>query len=72
MECRIRPQDIGQASRIGGVNPADINNLLIHLEVKRRTSSKERFVSEKQKRKELVAAAKGAKEEVESEESSSR
>lgn len=33
---RIRPRDIGQASRIGGVNPADISNLLVHLETRRR------------------------------------
>jgi len=34
--CRIRPRDIGQASRIGGVNPSDISNLLVHLETRRR------------------------------------
>ena len=34
--CRIRPRDIGQASRIGGVNPADISNLLVFLETRRR------------------------------------
>ena len=32
----MRPKDIGQASRIGGVNPADISALLVHLEVARR------------------------------------
>jgi len=32
---RIRPQTIGQASRISGVNPADISILVIHLKSRR-------------------------------------
>lgn len=32
----IKPDSVGQASRISGVTPSDINVLLIHLELKRR------------------------------------
>lgn len=37
---QIRPRNIGQASRVGGVNPADITALLIYLEVQRRQKDK--------------------------------
>lgn len=36
---RVRPLTLGQASRIGGVNPADINALLVYLELRSRQHS---------------------------------
>ncbi|KAH7365439.1 hypothetical protein KP509_18G028200 [Ceratopteris richardii] len=37
---KIRPENIGQASRVGGVNPADITALLVYLEVQKRKTAK--------------------------------
>jgi tRNA uridine 5-carboxymethylaminomethyl modification enzyme len=39
---KIRPGTIGQASRLGGVDPADVSSLMVHLEVRRRQAAKER------------------------------
>jgi tRNA uridine 5-carboxymethylaminomethyl modification enzyme len=38
---KLKPESIGQASRISGVSPADVNVLLIYLEQQRRTKSKD-------------------------------
>ncbi|MGM3304725.1 tRNA uridine-5-carboxymethylaminomethyl(34) synthesis enzyme MnmG [Anabaena sp. WFMT] len=38
---KVKPLTIGQAARIGGVNPADINALLIYLEIGRTKSQKQ-------------------------------
>lgn len=36
---QVRPLTIGQASRLGGVNPADVNALLVYLEVQSRQAA---------------------------------
>ena len=41
---QIRPESIGQASRISGVSPADINVLLIELEIRRRKKNADREI----------------------------
>lgn len=37
----IKPQNLGQASRVSGVSPADISVLMVHLEQMRRTRKKD-------------------------------
>ncbi|NJL85077.1 MAG: tRNA uridine-5-carboxymethylaminomethyl(34) synthesis enzyme MnmG [Leptolyngbyaceae cyanobacterium SM1_1_3] len=37
--AQVKPLTVGQASRIGGVNPADVNALLVYLEVQSRLAT---------------------------------
>ena len=39
---QFRPVNLGQASRIGGVSPADVTALTVHLEVAARQRRRER------------------------------
>jgi tRNA uridine 5-carboxymethylaminomethyl modification enzyme len=43
--AKIRPLTIGQAARIGGVNPADVNALLLYLEVQSRHAPRQTVTS---------------------------
>ena len=49
---KIRPASIGQAARIGGVNPADISALLVFMEAQKRRRNSEAKAAER-----AVAAA---------------
>lgn len=54
--------NVGQASRIGGVNPVDITNLLIHLEMHKQKYGQKPDLSERERRKALVKSAMAASE----------
>lgn len=59
----MKPANLGQASRIGGVNPVDITNLLVYLEMnKQRFGGGKPAVSEKERRKALVKSAMASAE----------
>lgn len=58
--AQAQPETVGQAARMGGVSPADIDALLIYLEVQRRksgTPNPSPHMSTRQRRDALIAAA---------------
>lgn len=61
---QVRPLDVGQASRLEGVNPADITNLLIYMETRKRMNGwkTEKPPTEKQRRKALYENAMNARQ----------
>ena len=52
--AKMQPSTVGQASRIGGVTPADVSSLLVHLEVGARKVNAENKAAIKAERKAAV------------------
>lgn len=61
LAAQAQPATLGQAARMGGVSPADIDSLMIYLEVQRRKTGGPREgaprASTRQRREALMAAA---------------
>ena len=73
--AKMRPTTVGQASRIGGVTPADVSSLLVHLEVgARKVTRADARAAAKAERKELAEQEREAREalDVQSAETPSR
>ena len=66
--AKMTPRTVGQASRIGGVTPADISSLLVHLEVGNRQKGvgKDARRAAKADRKAAVEAAEKERSETQS------
>ena len=61
--AKMRPTTVGQASRIGGVTPADVSSLLVHLEVgARKVTRADARAAAKAERKELAGREMKARE----------
>jgi tRNA uridine 5-carboxymethylaminomethyl modification enzyme len=54
--AKVRPLTIGQAARIGGVNPADVNALIVYLELSKRSVSTAEIPDAEEKMAELIVA----------------
>jgi len=69
---KMKPATVGQASRIGGVTPADVSSLLVHLEVGSRKSSRadERAATKATRKKEAGEEMEAREAEAERAESS--
>ena len=58
--AKMAPTTVGQASRIGGVTPADVSSLLVHLEVGARKKANSAAKSKQEARLERKRAGKKA------------